>query len=517
MKRKSYLTSAFIIGSLLLGSLPMQATDHTIKLVTANATGTEMTLLVNYTYAGVTVDWGDGNAVAYSGATDDKAFREITGTVLGSTITITGSEAWDMLSCANCGLTSIDLSAARDFRSLYAQNNALTTIDLCGMTELVDLNLANNQISAITYTSSSNPERDLAKIENINLADNQLSGTFVIRTSTLRTIDVSNNSYSTLYTTYNTNLDALKCSNNNIRSLSLSNNTALTTLVCDNNVLTSLSLSSSLTTMRQLICDDNSITSRINLENCTALTDLSCASNSISTLYLPAGQTLYTLNVSDNKLNLGVLPKKANRPNYVSFMPQALVDISGLDNVETKDGVYYIPLSTWDTRTASLVDLTDYRYIGQGSSTTGSVDGIISWYSEDAEGNATALTAGTNSSNVNDYYASGAKYAFFTAQGKAFARIASRSAYSDVGFYVETIRVAIGDDVTGIDNVTDGSTAGLQLSTAPRTLTMSSASPVDVKVISLDGKSVWSGTIGSSVTVTLPSGIYLVNGEKVAL
>lgn len=516
MNKKCYLTSALLVGGLLLGAQTMQAADRTVTLETSKAVGTEVTLLVNYTYAGVTVDWGDGSVQTYN-ATSDDVVREVTGTIAGSTITITGNEAWDMLSCENCGITSIDLTGATELRSLYCQNNELTTIDLRGMTSLVDLNLANNQISSITYTSSSNPERDLASIENINLSNNQLSGTFVIRTSTLRSIDVSNNSYSTLYTSYNSKLDMLKCSNNSIKSLSLTSNTALSTLVCDNNVLTSISLPSSLSTMQQLVCDNNAITSRLNLEACDSLSDLSCSNNKLTTVYLPTAQAASSLNFSNNNLTLGVLPKKSLRPTYISFMPQELSDISDLDNVLESDGVPYIALSEWDTRSNNLVDLTDYRYIGTTSSSSGTLDGVITWYSVDADGNETELTRGSSSSAPNDFYVTGAKYAFFTAQPKAFARIVSRSVYADEGFYIETSRVAIGaESVTSIDAITN-QTSGLQIQASRRTLTMNSAAPQAVRIYSLDGKKVWDGTVSSSVTVSLPSGVYLVNGKKVAL
>ena len=108
MNKNSYLASVLLAGSLFFGSLSVQAQDRTIKLTTQKPAGEAVTLLVNYTYKGVTVDWGDGQPVVYN--TGKEPIREITGTVKGSTITITGDGNWNMLSCADCGLTDIDLT-----------------------------------------------------------------------------------------------------------------------------------------------------------------------------------------------------------------------------------------------------------------------------------------------------------------------------------------------------------------------------------------------------------------------
>ena len=65
MKKKNYLTSALLVGGLLAGSLTAGATVRTVKLNTSKPVGTEITLQVNRTYAGVTVDWGDGQVETY--------------------------------------------------------------------------------------------------------------------------------------------------------------------------------------------------------------------------------------------------------------------------------------------------------------------------------------------------------------------------------------------------------------------------------------------------------------------
>lgn len=516
MNKKSYLTSALLVGGLLIGGLTAQAQNRTVKLTTSKAAGSEITLLVNRTYSGVTVDWGDGEAQTYN--TGDDAIREITGTVKGSTITITGTSTWKMLSCAGCGITDIDLSGAQELQSLYCQDNELTAIDLRGMSQLTDLNCANNQLTSITYTNTTYPERDLAAMENINLSNNQLSGTFVVRTSTMHSIDISNNNFTTLYTSSNPNLDVLKCSNNQLKGrLQLNSNTALTTLMCNDNAFTEISLPSNASNLRQVLCDNNQIASTLNLQACSELSDVSCTNNLLTTLYLPTNKKTSSLNLSNNKLTFGALPRRNQRPAYLAFMPQEPVDISGLENMLSKDGVPYVELATWSTRRENQIDMSNYRTIAASSSSAGTAECDITWYRENADGTIEELLAGRQSSAPNDYFAQGVKYTFFTAQPKAFGRIKGTSVYKNDDFYIETTRFAIGEgSVTGIGTIT-GQADGLQLEAARGTLTMSSAAPVAISIYAADGKQVWSGSVSATVTLNLPSGIYIVNGSKVAL
>ena len=143
--------SFLLAGGLLIGAMSAQAQDRVVKLTTGKAVGESITLQVNHTYTGVTVDWGDGNAVAYN--TGNDAIREITGEVKGSQIVITGDKRWNMLNCSGCGLTAIDLTGATELTSLFLSNNSLTTLSLKGMTALTDLDASNNQLTSIVYTN----------------------------------------------------------------------------------------------------------------------------------------------------------------------------------------------------------------------------------------------------------------------------------------------------------------------------------------------------------------------------
>ena len=515
MSKKLFQVSALLATGILAGSLTAAAqTERIVKLTTNKAVGSEITLLVNHTYAGVTVDWGDGNPVAYN--TGREAIREVTGTVKGSQITITGDDVWDMLSCAGCGLTAIDLDGAKGLKSLYVQNNELTSISLKGMTELTDFNASNNALKAIQYTNNSYPENDLKSIENFNVANNQLTGTFVIRTASLISVDISNNEYGTIYLSSNSNLDMLNCSGNNLKSLPVSSCKNLTTLVCSDNQLTSLTLPSGITTLRQVVASNNKIRSKMDLSASASLYDLSLANNAISQLVLPASTRLSTLALEGNSLTFPCLPKSAQKPSYISFMPQAVHDISKYENVLTSaDGVPYMPVVTWAGRNSatSTLNLNDLRYIGVTETSSGTPEAVINWIAVDAEGNETPLTKGTTSSAPNDYFYSNGKTAFFTPQAKVYARIQGNKLYRD--YYVDTTPIAIGSDmVTGIGQAEVETGKTLTVVGLKGQLQLNSSDAAVVNVVSIDGKQVWSGTVSGTVTINLPAGMYVAGGVK---
>ena len=67
MRKNLFQISAPLATGIVAGSLSAAAqTERIVKLTTGKAVGSEITLLVNHTYEGVTVDWGDGNPVAYN-------------------------------------------------------------------------------------------------------------------------------------------------------------------------------------------------------------------------------------------------------------------------------------------------------------------------------------------------------------------------------------------------------------------------------------------------------------------
>ena len=515
MNKNSYLASVLLAGSLFFGSLSVQAQDRTIKLTTQKPAGEAVTLLVNYTYKGVTVDWGDGQPVVYN--TGKEPIREITGTVKGSTITITGDGNWNMLSCADCGLTDIDLTGARDFASLYCQNNQLTTLDIKGMKELTDLDCSNNQIARFSF-SGATATSEIPKLENLNISNNQFTGTFNYPLPSLKTLNISNNQFTGALLTSNTGLVSLQCEGNKLGGLAVDKAPNLTALVCSNNNIANLLLSKTATEIRQLVADNNRISVTLDLSAYSNLADLSVSNNVITKLYLPENK-LRSLNLSNNKLTFNVLPVYAYRPKYLTFMPQEKLDISKFENVKTVNGQPTMTVVTWENRGKNTLELSPYIKIAvKPNGTGGTNDGIIEWFELTEDNKEIPLVKYVNSTQTpNDYFVNSNKFNFFTPHERVFARIRPNNIYGDTDHFIETTCIAImADPTTGIGNIA-GTDNGLSISSTRGNLTMSAPSAMAVRVISADGKTVWNGTVSSAVTITLPGGIYIVNGKKVVL
>lgn len=522
MKKKTFLTCTLVVGG-LLAFLPAsgQAQERVVKLATSKAVGSDITLLVNSTNKGVTVDWGNGMVQTYAGGED--VLLEITGQKAGDTITITGGRSWVMLACPGMGLTAVDLSAATGMQSLYLQNNELAAIDLRGMTSLTDLNLANNKLASITYTDAGFPEKDLVAMEHLNLGGNELTGQFILRENNvsvpkhLQSVNISNNKFTSAVFTSNTALDMLKCDGNDLTKLDLNYNRSLSAFMGNGNKLATISYQPTATGMQQFIADDNKLKSALDFSNCSKMKDISIANNQISELTMPEVK-MSSLNYSGNALTFASLPVKA--PTYVSFVPQEPVDISGIENMKTSaDGVSYVDAVVWEDRKTNPIDLNYLTFVGVSEGDKGVTEGVISVYSIAADGTETELAKGSVASAPKDYYALQNQFAFFTPQEKVYARIDAQRAYRAFDVYVKTSAFAVGEDMaTGIE---DGMTVDKTLAIIPvrgGLQIQNGSSARALTIYGADGKTVWSGTVGSgTTTVNLPSGIYVVNREKFAI
>lgn len=509
MKKNRIFISLMLGGCLIMAS-PAMAQEKTVRLTTAKELGSPMTLLVNHTSKGITVDWGDGQAESYK-TSKEEGICAIEGTVKGTTITISGGSTWDMLSCDNCGLTDIDLSGATELRSLYCQNNQLDSISLKGMTKLVDLDCSNNNISKLIFSGAeSQGATDLASIETLNLANNQLSGSngqYYISLPTLQYLNISGNKYSTVYI-YDPQLKGLDCSNNEIKnSLNLTRCTALTNLNCSGNNIPTLKFANSGSTLYHVICDNNAI-EELDLTNSADLYDLSCSNNKISTMTVNDRASINSLNVANNSLAFNVLPPSNKRPEYISFEPQAPFDISKVDGMKEKDGVPYAELApSWADRNETAIDLKTFCSLSSGR-----LDATYQWVKVNENGSESDMSLVTTSSQEGDYSASAGKFSFFTAQKKAYVKLTSKT----YGFVINSTPIAIGDDITGTDNITANSNE-LQITTAGNAIVMSCGTSTAVNIYTIEGKKAWNGNVYGTVNVTLPKGIYIVNGKKVIL
>lgn len=527
MKKKNTLIPLLLLGGALFAS-PMavngQSLPASVKMTTSTPKGSTLTFIVDQAFGGFAVDWGDGVQVKYE--TTNDALLTITGEVKGADITIYGPSRWSTLICSGCGLTSLDLSQSKQLRSLYCQNNELETLNLKGLSDLTDLDCSDNKLKGIDYTIALNPAYDLKNIECYNVSGNQLSGqggTFQMGTASTNAasvsyLDISDNQF-TKANLYAPNAVYVNAGGNGLGYADLSYCTKAQSIVLDNNKLSlsntnlfSFRLPNS-NALQQLVLDKNEGVEVLDLSKSSSLTDLSIKNCNISSLKLYAGLSFAVFDISGNNLGFDILPDENRAPKYIQYSRASRYDISSAPGIaKTDEGIAYIPVCpSYEDRNNKLyqIDLDNLRF------NRNSTD--IEWYSVADDGTATLLEAGRD----KDYYASSGKFSFFKPFKKVYAKLTiKRSVYK--GFTYDTSFIGVGEEnaATGIEDViySGASVSGVNVEVVGGTIVLTSESAVALSVYSSDGKSVWSGTVNSTpTTVSLPSGVYIVAGKKVAL
>ena len=503
MKRNFFFAS-LLLGASLLMATPSMAQDKLVKLTTAKEIGQPITLIVNHNNKGVSVDWGDGKVETYQ-TSKAEGICNVEGIVKGKVITISGGDNWTMLACKGCGLTDIDLSKAKDLHSLYCQNNQLTSLNLSGMKKLVDLNCSNNQISKLVFNSG-NVSSELASLQNFNIANNQMTGYYNYKLKDMQHLNVSNNKYKALYI-YDTELRSVDCSNNNIEGfLNLKSCEHLNNVIFNNNQISNILLANNGEFIHQLYGNDNNITI-LDLSLAEKLTDLVCQNNKLKSLTTHSKARLDVMNVSNNNLAFNCLPSKSYAPEYLKFAPQGDYNISNAEGLLKKDGVPYAPLATkWSEIRKVAIDLTI-----PGSLSNNRYDATYEWCSVNADGSETPMVQRKSSTQEGDFYATHGKFSFFTPQKKAYLKLTSKS----YGFVIKTTPIAIGDDITGVEQMVTSN--GLEIAVANGTIILNSTVATPVNIYTTDGKQVWQNVVSGTTSVKLPKGVYVVNGKKVIL
>ena len=332
---KRLLLSATALFAILNAS----AEEQTVVLTTSQPEGQTITLLVNATRAGVTVDWGDGTPQAYTSTTNGGVL-EISGTLKGANVTVKAAKGWKMLAATDAGLTAVDLSKATELRSLYLQNNALTSVNVANMPELRDLNLANNQLTAVTLNSSKNP-----LIETLDLSNNPIAATsFIYGQANLRYLNLSGMDYTSLTLTKDVNLDALLVANNALKTLTLTATKDISLIDVRGNKLEKMTTpTDGLPQLQQLLADDNYLED-LDISASTDINTLTVARNEISKVTLPSKSKLQVYDCSENALTFSSLPRKTYVPSvYFDYSDQDPFDISALGLTEGSWGSKYLP------------------------------------------------------------------------------------------------------------------------------------------------------------------------------
>lgn len=516
MKKTKLFAALFGIGMLSISSV--QA-DDVVTLTTSKAIGETITFQVNQLKSGAVVDWGDGTTETIAKTSDDEL--TITGTLKGQTITITSASTIRTLICPGLDLTAINITKAKNLCSLYCQNNSLTELNIASNKALTDLNCANNKLTSLSLTENTHPS-----IENLNIANNSIkkNGTgsdnqFIVRAASLQHVNVSSNQFDKVtVATANTQLDQLECANNNITSISITNTPSVTTLVANGNPnLKTYTNKGKNSALKTLVIDGGALT-KLDLTTSEGLSYIDVRNNQLANIDF--GQNKYEAFLcGNNQLSLNSLPN-INFADYVQYEGQAeFINIPALLDFDDATQKYYMLIAPAGQQkylndTDYALDLYNYLLDGTGGKTiTATFYGIPEGGTEHVKmemGSKADYYTRTNTT----YYG---KHIFLTPQTDAYAQFSS-TGYPNL--VQQTTHFDIVKSVDGlVSGINDIKVAEKDITVVPGKgkLTISAPTAQEVSVVNAQGRLVWKGSVDGTQTVSLPTGVYIVNNKKVLI
>ena len=248
--------------------------------------------------------------------------------------------------CYNSALKSVDLSGCTGVTSLSMYNNtAMTTLNVSNCSALTTLNCYNDKLSSLSLTGCS-------ALTSLDCHSNQLTSLGTLPTS-LRTLNCSANKFSGSFTVAH---------NNNLTTLDISSNPSITTIYCYYNP---------------------SLTS-LNVKNCSAMTRLDCYSNKLSSLDLYGCSALTSLDCNSN-----IITSLSNLPTSLKYLYCNNNKFSGTFNLSNRSTMLYLNISS----NPSITTLNCYS----NALTTLNVSGCSAMTTLDCHGNQ--LTSLTNIPN----------------------------------------------------------------------------------------------------------------------
>lgn len=476
MKKTTLLSAMLVAGLTVLpaGSWAQTFEDVTsvVRMTTAKAVGEEISVSLNP--GSFLIDWGNGEVKQV-----ESTGEAIKGTVQGTELVI-GSNDFRDLDCSSCGLTKLEL-AASDLKSLDCSYNQLSEIYIQAMSWLETLDCSDNVLTTLYFSSTSK--------------------------TNLKSLDCSNNQLSSLSVSGCEKLEYLQCSQNLLTSLSLSGLTSLTTLWCYSNSLTTLNLSVC-SNLQSVVCSDNQLTELTPSNSAAKIVDFWCNDNSLTSLSLLGSVNLQTVSCANNQLETVTLPAVSttngllavylqnNKLLFSDFYATSSVN----DYVYGPQRVFSLPKN--EININESIDLPECDKNVDGQTINPEVRWVNSLTAEDLE-------YGRNA----DYTYRSSTYTFLKPFESIYC-IMSTSLYPGLELFSEQLKVV--DPSTGVEKL--NAENGFVCYGHAGQLVMSAQKTCAVKVYAADGKNVWTGKVGNTpVTVSLPTGIYVVNGVKVSL
>jgi hypothetical protein len=469
MKAKNrFLYLLGLLSVIAMSYIPAMAQTQTIRLFCAGGECAGLTF--NLSGAGtVYVDWGDGEVVDYHGDI-------ITGKCHEDTIVVTLPETITGFDCSGLCISWIDVSAAPLLVTLNCADNELEALDVDSLELLQELDCSGNQLA--TLSVAKNPA-----LRYLDCSENQLTALDINQNAELQVLSCSENQLQSLSLGDNSKLSALWGSENMFGTLDLTVNPELTSVVLTNCGLRTLELQD-VTKLQDLWIDGNALSS-LNLKGADVIFSANVSNNRLESIdvegYTVKTQT-YLFDCTGNRLPFSSFYSATKVKNYVCGV-QEPVDC-GFDSLEIEVMKDFSPFIT-----------------NAGKAKLGVL--VVKDAQTDVE-----LEKGTSD---KDYQFLSGRLRFWHAVDSVYLVVTS-SKYPDLE--IRSNRFVVFDPKVGIHSV--ASSDGLQVMPGQGVLTLRDSSGEFVTVVSADGRVYWQGVLpsGKTTSIALPSGIYLVNGNK---
>lgn len=472
MKKTTLLSAVLMAG---LSQVPLgvmaQETDtgeqEVVKMTTSKAVGSEFAFTLNS--GTVMVDWGDGNPVEVKSTGEP-----ISGSLKGQTVTVSATKI-TYLDCSSTDLTALEVRDASSLRTLYCADNSLTDLAIQSNGYLEALDCSNNQLKYISLSSQ-------RKLKTLDCSNNYITSLGIGSATKLNTLICSDNSLSTLSLSGVPELTTLWCQNNQLKTLDFSKNSNIQSVVCDGNQLTKITVSGS--NVVDFWCNNNQLET-LDLSRCKTIETLSCSTNQLNKLSLAglSGRKALAVYLDNNKLGFSDFYSTNNVLDYV-LAPQQ-----------------NFSLGTNEISVNGYVDVPDYEKNVDGQE----IKARIRWRNIQT---GEELVYG----RTEDYTSRLSRYTFFK-PFESIQCVMTSSLYPGIELLSEELKVS---DPTGVKDI--NAESGLICKEVNGQMYMSADKATFVRVFSVDGKQVWSGTVtDTSVSLNLGHGVFVVNGIKISL
>ena len=449
--------------------LPLHADK--VTLTTALSVGEHLALAVNAD-AIVKLTWSDGSEETLE---SDGALLSLE--VKGNTLTITSDDPLTSLYVQGNRLTALDVKEAPYLEHLLCADNELQQLDL---TKNAALKVLDAQGNALTAVSVSNAKA----LESVNVAGNKLSKlTLATNARPVAVVCADNQLASLPSATILSKVQYLWTQNNSVKVLPIAQDAQLRGLNASGNELETINFAST-PQLREVWLSHNNLQT-VNLSKSSPL--------------------LYSLVVNDNALHTLVWDKNSKRSvKYVALqrnalclnsMPSLVFGGVALNLDASEQQPYALPKQVYEVgETVDINSLVSAN--GWGVSTFAQVSVV------DEQGKA--LAAGT------DYSVSNNSFTFKSVFKGLHFNITS-SAYSGYEFATSTFNVGTTEGIAAVDAQP---CLGVQAGKGSVTLTLSA--PATVQVVNAAGLRVVHTSLSAGThQLSLPAGIYIVNGQKV--